>query len=184
MLGAIKSAQGQKEQAVTEFRMEIEAHPHGDASYLALANLYSAQGKWQDAIGTLEKARSISGSPYVNNNLAYLYLEHGGDTNMALSLARDARRQLPDSPLTAGTLGWAFYKSGSYQTAIDQLTISTQKLPDNPENHYHLGMAYLGARRFELAARSLERALKIDPHFPGADDAKAALNSIAKRPRS
>jgi tetratricopeptide (TPR) repeat protein len=124
-----------------------------------------------------------AGSPYVSNNLAWLYLEHGGDASAALSLAQEAQRLLPDSALAAGTLGWAFYKAGAYQLAVTQLTLSTQEVPDNPENQYHLGMAYLGERRFELAAQSLERALKINPGFAGAESAKAALETIAKKPR-
>ena len=60
-------------------------------------------------------------SASVKNDLAYLYLQHGGDTNAALSLAQEAKRALPDSPAVADTLGWALYKLGSYQLAINSI---------------------------------------------------------------
>jgi cellulose synthase operon protein C len=48
----------------------------------------------------------------VANQLAYIYLEHGGDVNVALGLAQQAKQKMPDSPNVADTLGWAYYKSG------------------------------------------------------------------------
>jgi cellulose synthase operon protein C len=184
LLAEIDSAKGLTEQAVIEFRAEIEANPYNASSYLALARLYGAEGKWHDAEGTLERANAVDpGSPYVKNNLAYLYLEHGGDATAALSLAQEAKRALPDSPVVADTLGWTHYKLGSYGLAITQLSLSTQKLPDNPEYQYHLGMSYLGAGRFEPAAQSLQRALKSKSNFADAGSARAALDAIAKRSR-
>jgi tetratricopeptide (TPR) repeat protein len=180
VLAAIHSGQGQNSHAAAEWKAEIDASPHNDANYLALAGVYQAEGKWQDAISTLERARVSAGSAYVDNNLAWLYLEHGGDTTVALSLAREARRLMPDSPLTAGTLGWALYRSGSYETAITQLSFATEKLPKKAENEYHLGMAFFAAHRFQLAAVSLTRALKIDPDFAEAESAKQALDKIAR----
>ena len=56
-----------------------------------------------------EKAREVDpDSPLVANNLAYLYLEHGGDVNVALSLAQMVRQKMPNSPDAADTLGWAY----------------------------------------------------------------------------
>jgi tetratricopeptide (TPR) repeat protein len=184
LLAEIDAVQGFTDNAVKEFQAEIESHPYRDANYLALAGVYKSQGKWQEARDTLEKARALgSGSPYVDNNLAYLYLEHGGDKNVALSLAQKARRSLPDSPVAADTLGWAFYKSGAYDAAITQCSLSTQKSPDDAEFQYHLGMAYVGANRFDLAERCLRRALKSDPGFADAGSARSELEKLAKRPR-
>jgi tetratricopeptide (TPR) repeat protein len=184
LLAAIDQAKGLKEQAITDLRAEIEANPYKVSNYMALANLYGAEGKWQDARSLLEKAHAVDpSSASVKNDLAYLYLQHGGDTNAALSLAQEAKRALPDSPAVADTLGWALYKLGSYQLAINQLTASAQKVPDNPEYQYHLGMAYLAAGSFGPSAQSLQRALSSDPKFLYAENAKAALETIAKRSR-
>jgi tetratricopeptide (TPR) repeat protein len=185
MLAAIDSAKGLRDQAVKEFKAELEAHPNSASVYQALAALYSMDGKWQEQMSTLEKARTVdSTSPYVKNDLAYLYLEHGRDPNVALSLAQDAKSKLPNSPVVADTLGWAFCKVGSYEPAIAQLNIATQKLPDRAAYQYHLGMAYLGAGRLESAAQSLQRALKIDPKFADAGNAKAALDTISNRAKN
>jgi tetratricopeptide (TPR) repeat protein len=182
MLGAIFAAKGLREEAVKELKAELEAHPNNASTYQALATLYSLDGKWQEQMSTLEKARAVdSSSPYVKNDLAYLYLEHGKDPNVALSLAQDAKNALPNDPVVADTLGWAFYKVGSYEPAIAQSNMAAQKRPDKAAYQYHLGMAYLGAGRLGPAAQSLQQALKIDAKFADAENAKAALDTIAKR---
>jgi predicted Zn-dependent protease len=91
------------------------------------------------------------GSPVVANRLANLYLDHGGDVNVAVSLAQVAKQRMPGSPIATDTLGWAYYKLGSAKAAVAQLTESVQKSPRNPVYQYHLGMAYLADGRLDLA---------------------------------
>ncbi len=99
--------------------------------------------------------------------------------NAAVSLAQSARQKMPNSPITADALGWAYYKLGSTGPAIAQLKQSSEKVPGNPIYRYHLGMAYVAARRFDLAGQSLKTALKTDPNFPYAANARAALQTLA-----
>jgi Flp pilus assembly protein TadD len=119
----------------------------------------------------------------VASQLAYLYLEHGGDVNVALSLAQLASQRMPRSPEVADTLGWAYYRLGVPASAVVQLEECVQKVPGNPVFQYHLGMAYMAAGRFGFAQRSLQRALKESPSFPFAASARAALEKIARLPR-
>jgi tetratricopeptide (TPR) repeat protein len=115
----------------------------------------------------------------VANNLAYLYLEHGGDVNVALSLAQMVRQKMPNAPNAADTLGWAYYKLGAPESAVAQLRECAQKEPNKPIYQYHLGMAYMATRHFDLAERSLQKALQDDPNFSDASSARAALDSLA-----
>jgi tetratricopeptide (TPR) repeat protein len=113
--------------------------------------------------------------------LAFLYIEHGGDINVALSLAEEAKEQMPDSPITADALGWAYYKLGSAELAVKQLEESAHKIPSNPVYQYHLGMAYAGARQWDKATGSLQAALRRDPNFPYASSARATLEEIRRQ---
>jgi len=146
---------------------------------MTLVTQYEKEGNWEEAKRLCEKAHEIdTTSPLVAAELAFLYLEHGGDVNTAVSLAQIAKQKLPDSPITADALGWAYYKLGSLGSAVVQLKESSEKVPGNPIYHYHLGMAYIAARRFDLAGQSLRAALRADPHFPYAANARAALEQI------
>lgn len=181
LLAEISLARGMLDQAVTWYKAAIEQNPKKVENYMALAGIYEKQGNWEAAKRAAERAHSLDpSSPFINNNLAYLYLEHGGDINMALSLAQQAKQKLPDSPIVSDTLGWAYYKLRSQQAALTQLSESARKVPDNPTYQYHLGMAYMSAGRLVSAASSLRQALSANPDFPYAANAKTALREIEK----
>ena len=184
LLGEISRARGALDQAVIWYRTAIDQNPRKVENHMALAGLYESKGDWENAKRAAERAHALDpASPFIANNLAYLYLDHGGDVNTALSLAQLAKQKLPDSPITSDTLGWAYYKLRSPDAAVAQLSESVRRSPGNPTYHYHLGMAYIAAGRLSNAARSLEQALSTNPEFPYAANARMALNQIAKSAR-
>ena len=182
LLGEIHSAQGALSQAIGDLKAEIEVNPRKVQTYIVLADLYKKEGKWEEATKVSERALGVDpDSPLVANNLGYLYLEHGGDANMALTLARKAKQAMPESPSVTDTLGWAFYRTGSPKLAVEQLDFSVQKIPDNPVFQYHLGMAYLADGNYRSAAMRLQEALKLNPKFAYAGTARNAIDTIPKR---
>src|SRR5208283_4609437 len=117
-----------------------ETNPNKIENYMALSGLYDKQSDWKNATQAAERAHSLDpGSPFIANNLAYLYLEHGGDVHVALSLAQQAKQKLPDSPIVSDTIGWALYKLGSAEAAVGPLSESVRRAPGNPLYQYHLG---------------------------------------------
>lgn len=137
------------------------------------------RGNWRHAEELYRKALDLQTSqPTAANNLSYLLLEHGGDTNYALSLAQIARRGMPESANTADTLAWAYYKNGIYNSAIDLLREATKSVPQNPTYQYHLGLAYQKSNQAELAKASFQRALALDPKSPRAAEIREALTEL------
>ena len=180
LLANIDLARGATGKAESDLRNAIAAHPRNVSNYGTLGTLFERENKWEEARKLFEKAHQLEpNSPNLDAELAFLYLEHGGDVNVAVSLAQMAKQKMPESPMTADALGWAYYKLGSTDLAIAQLKESAAKIPNNPVYQYHLGMAYLSARRTDMAERSLRMALKDDPNFPNAEQAKAALGEIS-----
>jgi tetratricopeptide (TPR) repeat protein len=100
--------------------------------------------------------------------------------DVALALAQTARRGWPESPDAADTLGFAYFQKGVYQSAIDMfqeaLRLNEKKgAADDPNVHYHLGLAYEKVNQTAQARQQLERALKISPNF---SDARKALSEL------
>jgi tetratricopeptide (TPR) repeat protein len=85
-------------------------------------------------------------------------------------------------PNAADTLGFAYYQKGVYQAAIDMfqesLRLNEKRGADDPDVHYHLGLAYQKANLPAQARQQLERALKISPNFSDAGDARKALSEL------
>jgi len=182
-LGQVQVAQGggsqaAMSQALGTYLQSIKDHPREIAFYILAAELYDAQGNWDQAKALYQKALDIQpDNALASNNMAYGMLEHGGNVDVALAMAQTARRGMPDSSVFADTLGWAYFQKGVYQSAIDMFQEALrlnekQGGADDSTVHYHLGMAYQKANQPAQAKQQLERALKINPNY---DDARKAL---------
>jgi tetratricopeptide (TPR) repeat protein len=182
LLASIDLARGLVENAKADLRMAIEINPRNITNYMALGTQFEKENNWDEAKKVFDKAHSLDPeSPLIANELAYLYLEHGGDVNVSLSLAQLAKQKMPDSLHAADTLGWAYYKLGAFAPAIAQLKECAGNEPNNAVFQYHLGMAYAAAGNRDSATQALHRSLKNDPNFVYAESAKAALANISKR---
>jgi cytochrome c-type biogenesis protein CcmH/NrfG len=58
--------------------------------------------------------------------------------------------------------------------------LSVQKDPNNPTFHYHLGLAYSTNGQTQLAAASLEKAIRLRPDFPEVAEARSLLTTLKK----
>ncbi len=184
MLANIDSVKGSIDKAQADLRNAIQANPRNITNYLTLASLYQKQGNWPEAKKICEKAHEVDpAAPAAAAQLAFLYLEHGGDVNAALSLAQMAKREMPDSVIASDILGWAYYKLGSPDTALPLLQECAKKAPDNAVFQYHLGMAHLAAGHPQPAERSLQLALKSGLDFTYVADARSALEKISRARR-
>jgi tetratricopeptide (TPR) repeat protein len=176
LLYQLKSARGAKDEADA---VVVEGIKNG----IADARLYSvygmsldAKGDWKGAQAAYQKALSIRPDDAMSaNNLAYSLIEHGGDANLALSLAQTARRGLPKAGATADTLAWASYHVGAYDTARKLLEEASAQQPDNANYHYHLGLTYLKLNQAARGKAELERALKLEPNGPKAGEIQSAI---------
>ena len=85
LLANIHLARGAVEEAKADFRAAIAAHPRSLLNYMALVTLYEKEGNWEEARKLCEKAHDVDpNAPMVADELAFLYLEHGGDVNAAV----------------------------------------------------------------------------------------------------
>jgi tetratricopeptide (TPR) repeat protein len=173
---------GSVSQALAIDLQSIKNHPH-EISFYILAGMLYEDNNWEQAKAMYQQALNIQpDNPLASNNLAYGMLKHGGNVDVALAMAQTARRGMPDSPDFADTLGYAYYQKGVYQSAIDMfqesLRLNEKRGTDDPDVHYHLGLAYQKANQPAQARQQLERALKISHNFSDADDARRALSEL------
>ena len=110
------------------------------------------------------------------NNLAYLDAERLNDLDKAYELARRARDLQGDDPAIADTLGWILSKRGDYQQALLILQDSAEKLPDNPEIQFHLGITVYAMGQTDIAKAALKKAAAAPNNFPGKDESKRRLS--------
>ena len=125
--------------------------PKRFAFYLLAGGIYENRQDWEHAKQQYQKVLEIQPeNPLASNNLAYVMLQQGGNVDVAFAMAQTARRQLPDNPNTADTLGWAFYQKHVYTSAISLFKEAVKKEPDNALFNFHLGLAYAKSGQADL----------------------------------
>jgi len=183
-LAQVQAAKGSTDQAIATCRQGLENNPNEPAFDILLGDLYQSKKDWIHATEAYQKALALKPeNPLASNDLAAVMLESGGNLDVALSLAQTARRGLPGSPGVADTLGWIYYQKGAYPLAVDSLREAVRlaqasHLPDEPQIHYHLGMAYAKVGQAALARQQLEKMLKMNPDSSDASDAKKQLAQL------
>ena len=181
MLGRMFISQRRLDDARAEFERLAARQPSEPGPKTMVGVLLDMQGKHDESAKAYESVMKISPRAGVAaNNLAFIYATRGTNLDAALQLAQTAKQQMPTAWEVDDTLGFVFYKKGLPEMAIPPLVGCVEKAPKDPACHYHLGLAYAKVGDKEKAAKSLEKALAMQPAFDGADEARATLASLKR----
>lgn len=101
--------------------------------------------------------------PHVLNYLGYSWIEQGINLAQAKVMIEKAVAQLPKDGYIIDSLGWAFFRSGDYVTAVDVLERAVELHPEDAAINDHLGDALSKVGREEEARFQWQRALISDP---------------------
>lgn len=179
LLARLYVKQRRLDEATTEFQKVASLRPRDVAPHTAVAILQQLQNRWEDAEASYRKVLELDPQAAVAaNNLAQMYADRDGDLDLALQLAQTAKAALPNTSEVDDTLGYIYYKKKLSSVAIASLRMSVAAQPNNPIYLYHLGLAYAQNGDTSLARESLEKALKSQANFEGAEDARRLLTSL------
>ncbi|MEO6212067.1 MAG: tetratricopeptide repeat protein [Vicinamibacterales bacterium] len=179
LLARLYLQQRRMDEALKEFQLIAERQPGNVGAITLIGIIHNGQNRLDEAEKAYKRALDAgAAAPVAANNLAYLYADRNHNLEEALALARAAAAHLKDNPAVLDTVGWVYYKKGEADLAVAQFEASVQKEPQNPIYQYHLGLAYVKAGEQVKARRALAEALRLNPSFTGADDARRALASL------
>ncbi|MGB0041626.1 MAG: tetratricopeptide repeat protein [Terriglobales bacterium] len=175
-LGMVESQRGATDQALQTYLDGARMNPKVTVLYLLAGGIYENKQDWDHAKEQYQKALDVEPeNPLASNNLAYGMLQQGGNVDVAFAMAQTARRQMPDNPNSADTLGWAFYHKHVYGSAITLFKEAVKKEPDNALFNYHLGLAYAKNGQVALARQQLDRLERMKPNSQDVDELRRAL---------
>jgi tetratricopeptide (TPR) repeat protein len=164
--------------ARSEFEAVAQRTPKSVAALTMVGVLLEAKGDMEGARDRFERVMLIDPEAAVAaNNLAWIYVQHGGNLDVAMHLAQTAQKRMPDVAEVGDTLGYIYYKKNLASLAITTLKVSAAKDPNNAVYHYHLGLAYASSGDAAQARGSLTRALALKSDFDGAEQARSMLGS-------
>ncbi len=161
----------------------LQRQQNNGALRLLLATIYERTGQIDAAIKEYEALYKIEPrSTIVANNLASLLSDRRAGTSdldrayeIAFGRFRNSR-----VPQFLDTLGWIHNLRGEYGEAVGRLRTAANGLPDIGLVQFHLGMAYKGLGRNELAIASLQKAndLMKNSKSPQRDEVRKVLDQL------
>lgn len=120
--------------------------------YYALGITYERLGNWNKAEEMFNNALKLSpNNLLVLNYLGYSWLKQDKDPEKAFKYIVKAYNQAPYNSSIIDSLGWAFYRFGMYDQAVNFLEKATDSDPSNAVINEHLGDAYWQSGRKQEA---------------------------------
>jgi tetratricopeptide (TPR) repeat protein len=179
-LGFLYGSQHRLDEARKEYEEIARRNPKAAAAATTMVGtILTLQNKRDEAREQYKRALDLDPQmPVAANNLAWDYAQNGGNLDVALQLAQTAKAKLPNEAQVSDTLGWIYYKKDLAGLAITSLEEATKQAPSDPSIRYRLGLAYLKSGDQQKARGALVQALKLNPQFREADDARKALAEI------
>jgi tetratricopeptide (TPR) repeat protein len=132
--------------------------------------LYDRQKRYDEAEAEFNKALAIDPqNATILNYLGYMLADRGVKLPEALAMIRKAVDLDPQNGAFLDSLGWAYYKSGQYTLAEENLRKAMERMSTDPTVHDHLGEVYEKTGNLKLAVAQWERSMTEYAHSLPAD---------------
>jgi len=185
-LGRVQSAQGKLREAIESYQRAQSAVPMPEYAE-ALSNLYERTGRKAEARRQLDLIEIVDKMARANNektnrNLALVFADQDQNLARALELAQ-AETGVRGDVYTYDALSWTLYKNGRPEEAQQAVAKALQFGTQEPAFYYHAGLIAAALDKRAEAAKYLERALALNPHFDvrQAEIAENTLRSLQSR---
>lgn len=104
---------------------------------------YERTNRWPEAEADFKKALELKpDQPLVLNYLGYSWVDKGLNLKDGMALIEKAVSLSPTDGYIVDSLGWAHYKLGDYEEAVNELERAVSLMPSDPTINDHLGDAY------------------------------------------
>ncbi|WP_294091725.1 tetratricopeptide repeat protein [Sphingomonas sp.] len=171
-------AAGRRADAANALALFLTQNPTNLAALRLSAHWQLMGGEYDAAIDSLEDLRSRigDGDAALNAELAAAYTGTG-EFGTALEFGEAAYGLAPSNPAVADAYGWAMFRNGDTNGAIELLQKAVAIAPRHAGLRWHLAQAYAGANR-KAEARLHAQAALADPSFADKEAAQALIAKL------
>jgi Flp pilus assembly protein TadD len=151
----------------------IAAQPQDWRLYFARGAARDMLHRWPEAEADLRRALELSpDSADVLNYLGYTWVDRGEHMQEGLTMIERAAQLKPLSGAIIDSLGWAYFRMGDYERALESLERAVELEPADATLNDHLGdLSWRLDRRIE-ARFQWRRALSLEPRDAASIQAK------------
>lgn len=173
-LAEIRNERGFLQEAVEQYSEFLKLKPESPDIQLKLARIFVKSKESTLAIDAYNSVlKQIPDNAEANREIANLYKSKDMDEK-AIEHYKKVLAQQKEDLETRGALVSLYVKNRKYDEITGLLKDTAELFPDDPNNHYKLGLIYEFKKDFELAISSYKKAVEIKP------DHARALNAIGR----
>ena len=164
--------QGEKyEEALKLLDVVLAENPENVSAYFYKGVVYERKSSEKKDMEAKRKAeenfrKAISLDPHLAeayNYLGYIFAEEGRNLDEAVLFTKKAVELDPENAAYIDSLGWAYFKKGMTQKALEELKKAASIAKEDPAIREHLGDAYFEEGLPDKARIQWEKALELDP---------------------
>lgn len=159
----------------------LAAAPDNNAMKVFKADVLINQGKRAEALALYsELIEDRPDDRIVANNFVSLSSDLQLDeASIARALEIAKTFEDIDNPYYRDTVGWAYYRAGEYDRALEYLEQAAEEVSESAEMQYHLGAAQFANGDEDAARASLQKALELGgPDFIFESEVRALLDRM------
>jgi tetratricopeptide (TPR) repeat protein len=128
--------------------------------YFLRGEFYDRQKMYDKAEEQFRKALEIDPqNAAVLNYLGYMLVDHDQKLPEALKMIRQAVLLEPQNYAYLDSLGWAYFKTGQYELAEENIRKANERNNGDPTIHDHLGEVYEKTGKLKMAVSQWERSM-------------------------
>jgi tetratricopeptide (TPR) repeat protein len=162
-LGQVYMANAQWDLASEAFRTVVNERPDSPEPLLDLALCLRMQGRYTDAIESLNLVCERFPSDVRGRFALGLVLEQSGKTEQAITAYRDALQLKPDFASAFYNLGVIFQEQGRVAEACEAFRSAIAADPQHVPSHLALGLLLQGQGQLDESIEWLERTVQLAP---------------------
>jgi tetratricopeptide (TPR) repeat protein len=147
--------------------------------YFLRGELFDREKMHDEAEVQFRKALAIDPqNAAVLNYLGYMLADLGQKLPEALAMIRQAVELEPQNGAYLDSLGWAYFKTGQYPQAEENLRKANERINTDPTVHDHLGEVYEKTGKLKMAVAQWERSMTEYAHSLPADADPADVQKV------
>jgi len=160
-LGLTLQMQNKLDAAIRCYKKAVAADPEFAEAYGNLAGIYIGKGMFDEAISELKKALAISPDVAVGLSMLGLAYYKKGMFDKAIDQYKRVLKIDAGNADAHFNLGMVYGSKGMINETITQYKRALAINPDLAEAHLNLAVTYYAEKRYELAIKHCDRAIKL-----------------------
>jgi tetratricopeptide (TPR) repeat protein len=156
-------SRGQQDKAAALIERGLAAAPDNDALKVYKADVLLSQGRREEALDLYSELIKVRPNDrIIANNFVSLSSDLRQDEK-SVARALEVAKVIENlsNPYFRDTVGWAYYRAGEYDKALQYLKEAAAGAENNGEILYHLGAAQAASGDEAAAKATLEKALSV-----------------------